>query len=375
VPLPSEKRLLIVLSSLCAEGTPVLTLDLCQRWKAMGISPSVVTLAAQPTDLEPEFRAAQVPLYQLSLPGGGAGRFPALAREMWRLCRDIRPAAVLSMPLGWHAFTFLGARAAGVRHTAAHVGNYPPVHLHDGMAKFRLLVQLGRPVTDTLICCSSYIEEGVVEHFGVPRRKTTVIYNGIDVGQVVRRAEEARAARVPQQRFVVGMVARLEVHKDQPTLLRAAAQLKSAGVPLEIWLVGEGSRRQQFERLILELGVSDTVKLWGMRRDVPELLGQMDAFVFSAKPDEGLGVALIEAMAARVPIIATDVGACREVLNNGALGTLVPAGDVASMASAIERLARSGASDATLLAARERAQTVFSIGEMATRYARCLALL
>ena len=370
----SDKRLLIVLSSLCAEGTPVLTLDLCRRWQAMGITPTVVTLAAQPNDLEPEFRAAGVALRHLSLPPGGTARFPALARGIWRLCRSLRPTAVLSMPLGWHAFTFLGARAAGVRHTAAHVGNYPPVHLSGGMAKFRLLVQLGRPVTDKLICCSSYIEEGVVEHFGIPRRKTTVIYNGVDVAQVVRRAEESRARRPARTRFVVGMVARLEVHKDQPTLIRAAAKLKSAGLPVEIWLVGEGSRRAEFERLIAELDVADTVKLWGMRRDVPELLGQMDAFVFSAKPDEGLGVALIEAMAARVPIIATDVGACREVLNDGELGTLVPAGDVSAMASAIERLAGGDAPQARLAAARERAETVFSIAEMATRYARCLAL-
>jgi len=372
---PSDKRLLIVLSSLCAEGTPVLTLDLCRRWQTMGILPTVVTLASSPDDLEPEFRAAGVPLRRFVLPAGGAARFAALAFQAWQLCRELRPAAVLSMPLGWHAFTFAGARAAGVRHTAAHVGNYPPVHLQSQMAKFRFLVQLGRPVTDTLICCSSYIEAGVIEHFGVPRRKTAVIYNGVDVDQVVGQAEQARAQRAPAQKFAVGMVARLEVHKDQPTLIRAAAQLKAAGVPAEIWLVGEGSRRQEFERLIAELGLTDTVKLWGMRRDVPQLLGQMDAFVFSAKPDEGLGVALIEAMAARVPIIATDVGACREVLNDGALGTLVPEGDVAAMASAIQQLARAGAPPARLLAARERAQTVFSIGEMAIRYARCLALL
>ena len=137
----------------------------------------------------------------------------------------------------------------------------------------------------------------------------------------------------------------------------------------------EGSRRSEFLRLIAELCVGDIVKMLGMRRDVPELLGQMDAFVFSAKPDEGLGVALIEAMAARVPIIATDVGACREVLSDGTLGTLVPAGDVSAMARAVEALARNGPSPDRLLAARERAKTVFSIGEMATRYARCLALL
>jgi glycosyltransferase involved in cell wall biosynthesis len=279
------------------------------------------------------------------------------------------------MPLGWHAFTFLGARAAGVRSTAAHVGNYPPVHDGTALAKFRFLVQLGRPVTDALICCSSYVERAIQEHFGVPPTHTRVIYNGVDVMDVVARARDARAARSRNGRFVIGMVARLEVHKDQPTLIRTAALLREAKLPAEVWLVGEGSRRQEYERLIAELGLADDVKLLGMRRDVPELLGQMDAFVFSAKPDEGLGVALIEAMAAAVPIIATDVGACREVLENGELGQLVPEGDASAMAAAVLRLATQGDKNlARLDAAKARALKIFSIDEMAERYARCLGL-
>jgi len=369
-----DKRLLIVLSSLCAEGTPVLTLDLCRRWKSQGIAPTVMTLAATPDDLAGEFQAAGIPVETIRLPSAGNLRFPALAAATFGMCRKVRPHAVLSMPLGWHAFTFLGARAAGVRHTAAHVGNYPPVHLPAGLAKFRFLVQLGRPLTDVLICCSAYVQKGVVDHFGIPARKTDVIYNGVDVQAVRRRADAARGTR--GERFVIGMVARLEVHKDQPTLIRAAARLKQAGDLVEVWLVGEGSRRDEFTRLIAELELQDTVKLLGMRRDVPELLGQMDAFVFSAKPDEGLGVALIEAMAAGLPIVATDVGACREVLLDGALGKLVPEGDVGAMADAIHALA-SDRSQAAAGGARgqDRALSAFSIDEMATRYARRLDLL
>jgi glycosyltransferase involved in cell wall biosynthesis len=372
-----ENRLLVVLSSLCAEGTPVLVLELCRWWMSHGISPIVVTLSESPNDLESEFRAAGVPLATIRLPRSGSIRFAKLTFEMYRLCQRLRPRAVLSMPLGWHAFMFMGARAAGVRFTAAHVGNYPPQQPGLALAKFRFLVQLGRPVTDTLICCSSYIQRGAREHFGVLAQETEVIYNGIDVEGVSRRATSVRAnTKGGRGPFVVGMVARLEVHKDQPTLLRAAALVKGAGQPLEVWLVGEGSRRAEYERLIVELGLDQSVRLLGMRRDVPELLGQMDAFVFSAKLDEGLGVALIEAMAARVPIVATDVGACREVLEDGALAKLVPPGDAAAMADAILSLTRQSVENRDQLEnAKKRAVDVFSIEEMARRYARCLNLL
>lgn len=342
---------------------------------AHGISPSVVTLAPQPADLAAEFHAAGIPVESIALPRQGIKRFPALAWAIYRICSRLRPSAVLSMPLGWHGFTFLGARAAGARSTAAHVGNYPPVNEGAALAKFRLLVQLGRPVTNHLICCSTYIQEGILHHFGIPLSESRVIYNGVDVLAFARRAEAGRAAlRGRKGRFVVGMVASLEVHKDQPTLIRAAALAKQAGLTLEIWLVGEGTRRAEYERLIAELDVGDSVKLLGMRRDVAECLGQMDAFVFSAKPDEGLGVALIEAMAASVPIIATDVGACREVLQDGVLGLLVPQGDAAAMAAAIIKLAQGGPPPDRLDQARRRALNTFSIEQMARAYAEALNL-
>ena len=374
-------RVLVVLSSLCAEGTPILALDLCRRWMTAGIEPTVVTLSDRPDDLAAEFRQQNVPIERMRLPLRGPQRFAVLAATTYDLCRRLRPQAVLSMPVGWHAFMFMGARGAGVPRTAAHVGNYPPVQGdRSALSKFRFLVQLGRPLTDRLICCSSYIQAGVVDHFGVPIEETAVIYNGVDVRTLADRAAATAASRRarPPGPVTVGMVARLELHKDQPTLIRAAAALREAGRPVEVWLVGEGSRRQEYERLIAELGLTGSVRLLGMRRDIPELLGQMDAFVFSAKPDEGLGVALVEAMAASVPIIATDVGACREVLLEGALGELVPPADPAAMAAAIRRLTDAEgalARHARVERARTRALDTFSIDQMATGYARILGLV
>jgi glycosyltransferase involved in cell wall biosynthesis len=142
-----------------------------------------------------------------------------------------------------------------------------------------------------------------------------------------------------------------------------------------VWLIGNGTRQLEYERLIAELGLTETVKLLGMRRDIPELLGQLDVFAFAATPDEGQGIALVEAMAAGVPIVATDVGACREVLDDGELGTLVPPHQPQALAAAIERtlLARDQAA-AQVARARAKAFSRFTIDSMANAYARTLGL-
>lgn len=134
------------------------------------------------------------------------------------------------------------------------------------------------------------------------------------------------------------MVARLEQHKDQPTLIRAMALLRDQGQPLQLWLIGEGSSRPDLEALIAALDLVGSVQLLGSRRDIPQLLAATDLFVFSARPDEGFGIALAEAMAAGVPIVATDVGACHEVLEGGRLGRLVPPQDPEALAEGIREV-------------------------------------
>lgn len=370
-----KPRLLVVIGSLAAEGTPVLTLELCRRWRAMGIEPTVVSLSAADRDLEPEFAADQISVRMMNVSNAGRARYARMVGWMYSACRELRPVALLSMPFGWHAFLALGARAAGVPSVAAHVGNYPSARDRLSFSKFRWLVQIGRPLTRKLICCSAYVARGVMEQFGVAESETEVIYNGADVQSIARRSDAARNGTGHRARAIVGMVARLEMHKDQPTLIRATKLLRDAGREIEVWLIGDGSRRFEYERLIAELGLTDTVKLLGMRRDIPELLGQLDLFAFAATPDEGQGVALVEAMAAGVPIVATDVGACREVLDQGELGALVPPHEPKALAAAIESalLAREQTL-ARAARARAKALSVFTIDAMASAYARTLRL-
>jgi glycosyltransferase involved in cell wall biosynthesis len=367
------ERVLVVLDSLAAEGTPQLALELCRSWLRDGIRPVVALLRPKPDDLAPEFDALGVERVCLGISDRGYARYGRLALGMFRLARRCRADALLSMPLGWHAFMAHAARLAGVRRVIAHVGNYPTM---SGAAwhKFRAQIQLGRAATTALVCCSRYVQEGVVARFGVPAAETAVVYNGVPVAAFAARAAAARRQR-HGSRFRIGMVARLEVYKDQPTLVRAAGRLQSRGLDCELWLIGEGSRRRELEQLIAAEGLRERAHLLGMRRDVPELVGQLDLFVFATTPDEGLGIAVIEAMAAGVPVVASDVGACREVLDDGALGLLVTPGDPAALADAIERVRDQPETTAARAErARRKAFEVFDAERMAGAYAELLGL-
>jgi glycosyltransferase involved in cell wall biosynthesis len=362
---------LIVLMSLVAEGTPQLALQLARQWQSEGLRVEVMVMQPEPLDLQAEFQELGLPLHWIDL-GCGLARYWALLCSGYRLCRRLHVRSVMSFPLGWHAFVAIGARLAGARRICAYVGNPPPIWTGSSFRKFKLMVQLGRPFTHLLICCSRYLYDLTLRDFHVQPGEATVIYNSCDLEAFT--TTPAPPVK-PHQPLRIAMTARLEVHKDQPTLIRAADLLRRKGQPVEVWLIGEGSRRDEYEQLIAELDLTDCVKLLGSRRDVPELLSQCDVFAFQALRDEGFGIALAEAMAARLPIVATDVGACREVLERGRCGLLVAEQNPEAMANGILRLLDEPESKADRTkAAFERAVGEFSVPQSATAYGKALGV-
>jgi glycosyltransferase involved in cell wall biosynthesis len=152
------------------------------------------------------------------------------------------------------------------------------------------------------------------------------------------RAGEARRKRALPGKKVIGMVARLDYEtKDHRTLLKAFSLLCRNRGDVELWLVGEGSDRCHLAQEAAELGISQNIVFWGARQDVPELLGQMDIFAFSTT-NEGFPIAIMEALAAGLPVVATSAGACVELLDEGKAGILVPRGDPRALAESLELL-------------------------------------
>ncbi len=133
------------------------------------------------------------------------------------------------------------------------------------------------------------------------------------------------------------MVAQLLPPKDHPTLIRAVQLMISQGRDVELLFAGEGPRRPEYEALVTELGIGQAVRFLDSRPDVPELMGASDVFVL-ATHTEGLPIVLLEAMAAELPIVATDIPSCRQVLDGGSSGILVAPEDPRRMAAAIGAL-------------------------------------
>ena len=198
-----------------------------------------------------------------------------------------------------------------------------------------------RRSTDAFICVSeSERKEALRLRFADPK-KTSVICNGIEV-EIFQNAESNRMKYLKEFGFaedgwLIGCVARLEKMKGHVCLLRGFQRLLSKIPDGRLILAGDGPDRNLVEQEIQKLGLGQKVKILGFRRDIPELLKTFDVFV-SASLKEGMPYTLIEALAAGVPVVATDVIGNKDVIVNEQCGFLVPPENPQKLAEALEML-------------------------------------
>lgn len=200
---------------------------------------------------------------------------------------------------------------------------------------------------------------------GVPASRIAVIRNGLPPSAF---APTAAALPVRPGLLRIGMIARMNTpSKNHEHFLRAAAQLQSRFANLEFVLIGDGFLRPLFEKQAVELGISKQVHFLGDRRDISAILASLDISVLPSK-SESLSNAIIESMAAGVPVVATDVGGNSELIGENR-GILVPVGNEAALVNALESLLR----DHELRyefsrRARTFAEKYFTLAEMERQY-------
>jgi glycosyltransferase involved in cell wall biosynthesis len=240
---------------------------------------------------------------------------------------------------------------------------------------YRRLEHFVAPFTTRFICvCEEEKAQGVRAGLGSADR-FCVIPNGMPDECFARRTTDRRDRKavwgVGEGEFLVGTVGRLVEQKGHRVLIEAAAQLRARGVGLHVAIVGEGPWRRRLEQEIRRQGLADRVRLVG-RMDRPDYWTRaFDLFVLPSLW-EGLPYALLEAMAAGLPVVATRTGGIAEALAEGKAGWLVPAGDAAALAEAIHRLAADPTLRETLgREARQRAWAHYRAQEMVARHIAC----
>jgi glycosyltransferase involved in cell wall biosynthesis len=292
--------------------------------------------------------------------------------ELWKIFRRTRPDVVATHMSKAGALGRIAARAAGVP-VIVHTYHGKGFGVFDArwrtaaaLAAERALASLA---SGSIVVSDKQRDEFEALRVGTGRLK--VIRYGLDLDPFLREGEPGYLKRelgLPGTAVLVGVVGRLVAIKGQDVVLRAVAALGHEWPNLHVVLAGDGERRATYELLTRELGLGSRVHFLGWRRDVAPLLHGLDIVCLPTINDfEGTPLAVIEALAAARPVVATDVGGVSEVIRDGETGLLVAPRNAEAIAAGIRRLlqhphdavrmAAAGRTLATLMYRRERMVT------------------
>lgn len=210
-------------------------------------------------------------------------------------------------------------------------------------------------MTQAHIAVSQAVKDQVVSWYGLDPEKVRVIYNGVrpeffEAGRWRRESRE-RLGLAPETR-VIGVVSRLHMDKGFGVLLAALEGLKGE-FPFKLLVAGAGPHEEEIRGLVHRHGLEDAVVFLGYRRDTPQLLGAMDVFVLPSIK-EGFPNALLEAMAAGLPVVVSDYGPHLEAVEPGTSGLLFPPDDHEALGRALKAVLSQPEGAARLGAAAQR---------------------
>ena len=288
----------------------------------------------------------------------------------WAIARRVRERGVDLIHMHTsHAHTLgvLGAKLAGGRRPATVVSRRVDFSIH----KRRVLdfsLQKYTWGVDRILCVSETIRRVLLAD-GLGPGRLGVVHSGIDLGRfegvVDRGADYRKEFGVPAGAPVIGNVAHCAAHKAQADLVAAAPAVLERHPEARLLVVGDGELLPALKAQAAALGVAGRVLFPGFRTDVPALLRWFDVFCMPSR-QEGLGTAVLDALALRRPVVATAAGGIPEMIDSGRHGLLVPPGDPPALAQALLwMLEHKPQAEAMGAAGRARVEAEFTAERMA----------
>lgn len=301
--------------------------------------PLVVCLYGSDGAIGDELRAQGIRVVDLGM--SAQWRLDAFWRLV-RLLRKVRPQILHSSLFHANVLGRLAGRLAGVPIIISCRQN---ISLGAQWREWVNRATVG--LDDRVIAVCELARQIEIAQAHLPPAKVVTIYNAVDPSvldaakaKTAGGSEQASGALLPRRSpntLLIGTACRFHPQKGLSHLLAAFAQLVQHSVDVQLVLVGDGELRRELEAQAHALGLDERVTFTGFRRDVPAILAQLDLFVLPSLW-EGLPMVLLEAMSARLPVVATHVGGTPELVRDGDTGLLVPPGDAAALADAMHFL-------------------------------------
>lgn len=234
--------------------------------------------------------------------------------------------------------------------------------------------------TTQIITVSNELRNALIEIEKIPATKIVTVHNGIDV-EDWREEDIDRSIRekigVPEDHLLIGTVGRFVPFKGQAVFIDAVGELRKKYPRMKAVIAGKGPLEHELIDRVRSAGLEETIIFPGFVSDVKSLIGSFDVFVLPSLK-EPFGLVLLEAMAARVPIVATRAGGVPEIITDYESGLLVPPGDIAALTTAIAKLLDDqGLRKRLIFGASKTLAEKFSLEEMVEKtenlYLECLA--
>jgi glycosyltransferase involved in cell wall biosynthesis len=357
-------RVLMMMSSVAMGGAEQITVSVLPYLEAAGITPLLCTLNTR-RDSPITERLAQTGVKRFDL---GARRMvdPLAWRRFRRLLQQEKIDLLNTQDQDTHIYGGLAGWQLNMPVVMTrHVVGEPSTTLKERL-RARLVLLAARHGARRLVAVSDAVRQAFARQAGVPLAKIDTIHNGIDVQKFAtrhqRQSKRAELGWDPDRPIVI-MVAVLRPGKGHELLFEALPHLKAALPGVQVKLVGDGALNDDLRQQAAPFG--DTVEFLGQRIDVPELLGASDVLVLPSW-SEALPTVLLEAGAASLPVVATDVGGTSEIVVDGQTGFIVPPGNAPALAGRLlEVLENPTRGQQMGREARARVVSCFSLEEQA----------
>ncbi|MBI5731814.1 MAG: glycosyltransferase [Candidatus Magasanikbacteria bacterium] len=323
-----DKRIKIIYVTCALEvgGAEKFLLDLLTRLDRSRFEPILATVIGA-GKLENDFKALNIPLHIFGRRRVRYWSGVAQFCQLFRLFKKEKPTIVHTQLFAADFWGRLAAKAAGVPIIVTTEQN---INADQSWLREFLKKSTYR-FCDGAVAISNAVKKYMMKKYGVPEGKIEIIPNDVDVAALEKKLEKA-PPRNPDKKIIL-TVGRLTPQKGQDYLLKALAMLPRC----ELWLAGEGPLEKKLRGLAKNLKIEERVKFLGVRSDIPELLSQADLFVFPSLW-EGLGIAVLEAAVAKVPIVASKIDGILDIIKDRESGLLVEPKDAAGLAKATEEI-------------------------------------